>query len=674
MSNQTNNLPNNPNIEVIKTKTTGLFTNYIYKAIPLAFDESMSYYETLCGLLSYLKNTVIPALNNNADAVAELQNLYILLKSYVDDYFKNLDVQEEINNKLDNMAMNGVFNQYFAPILQEVENVKTNYRNKDVPITMGDLAQDVKEALTGGSTAVVGINSVNTDNIVDKAVTFRKTANNLLLSQDLKFSPETYNAEKFIYDVPVSHLIISNGVAVGTNDTDITFRNYIIPSGNMLFIPVYSDPKAIRYNIIRFTLGEKPEGITTFTSSMFELGSLNSNTGKPIVNDLYIRTKNYLTPNQRYYADNHTFRMWIYKYNKDDNTYIERTEITDFTTDDEFNYKLVLSDGGIITQDYLNYFIQQVNTTFIASGENFVTGSHDINEVPYNPQYIYKLRFNLGNLSPIPNLPIPGTDYNDYIIIADNVKLKSNTLINKNLSVIGDSFSAYRGIIPSPNAPYYTGSNAGVSSVNDMWWQHLVNDYGCNRIVIQAWSGSSVSNIGASSSNVPMSDVSRCQALDNSGLNPEIIVIMGGTNDFSHANPNIGTYNGTQTFPTTNNDFRSAYALMLQRIREKYPDADIFCCSIPTFVRVPENKYVPQRNGEPETIVNYSNAIKEIASLMRCQYIDLNECGFTPTNYYPTYCVDSSTRPTHPNALGQKIIADVIAKNIIEFYETKPNI
>ena len=40
--------------DVEKIKPTGLFTNYIFKAIPLAFDESLSYYECLCGLLSYL--------------------------------------------------------------------------------------------------------------------------------------------------------------------------------------------------------------------------------------------------------------------------------------------------------------------------------------------------------------------------------------------------------------------------------------------------------------------------------------------------------------------------------------------------------------------------------------------------------------------------------------------
>lgn len=107
MSIQTNILPDNPQIEVIKSGKTGLFTNYIYKAIPLAFDESMSYYETLCGLLHYLKNVIIPTVNNNADAVAELQTLYEELRSYVNDYFTNLDVQEEINNKLDAMVEDG---------------------------------------------------------------------------------------------------------------------------------------------------------------------------------------------------------------------------------------------------------------------------------------------------------------------------------------------------------------------------------------------------------------------------------------------------------------------------------------------------------------------------------------------------------------------------------------
>ena len=91
----------NKNIEYIKP--SGIFTNYIFKAIPLAFDESMSYYETLCGVLDLLKNTV-DVVNNNAELLAELE-------SYVKNYFDNLDVQEEINNKLDEMIEDGTFEE-----------------------------------------------------------------------------------------------------------------------------------------------------------------------------------------------------------------------------------------------------------------------------------------------------------------------------------------------------------------------------------------------------------------------------------------------------------------------------------------------------------------------------------------------------------------------------------
>ena len=113
-------------INVEKVEPSGIFTNYIFKAIPLAFDESMSYYETLAGLLGYLQQTILPAINNNADALAEVQNLMTQLQEYVDNYFTNLDVQEEINNKLDAMTEDGsltnLIKDYVDPLYEEYEN------------------------------------------------------------------------------------------------------------------------------------------------------------------------------------------------------------------------------------------------------------------------------------------------------------------------------------------------------------------------------------------------------------------------------------------------------------------------------------------------------------------------------------------------------------------------
>lgn len=99
-------------------KDLNVKTGYLSRTIPLAFDESMSYYEFLCGLLDYLKNTVIPAVEENEEKVNELEASYEELKGYVDHYFDNLDVQQEINNKLDEMAESGELTEIIAQYLE----------------------------------------------------------------------------------------------------------------------------------------------------------------------------------------------------------------------------------------------------------------------------------------------------------------------------------------------------------------------------------------------------------------------------------------------------------------------------------------------------------------------------------------------------------------------------
>lgn len=75
--------------------------------LPTSFMESMTYYECLVWLVNFLENEVIPAVNNNGKVVEELQEKFVELKTYVDNYFDSLDVQQEINNKLDAMVEDG---------------------------------------------------------------------------------------------------------------------------------------------------------------------------------------------------------------------------------------------------------------------------------------------------------------------------------------------------------------------------------------------------------------------------------------------------------------------------------------------------------------------------------------------------------------------------------------
>ena len=49
-------------------------------------------------------NKIIEKVNQAGEQTENLTNAFIELQNYVNDYFENLDVQEEINNKLDEMA------------------------------------------------------------------------------------------------------------------------------------------------------------------------------------------------------------------------------------------------------------------------------------------------------------------------------------------------------------------------------------------------------------------------------------------------------------------------------------------------------------------------------------------------------------------------------------------
>lgn len=139
MATENNNLPNNPQINIEGLKPFRKFCMTI-GALPSSYLESLTYVELLLWFCSYLQDTVIPTVNNNAEAVEELQNLYIELKNYVDNYFTNLDVQDEINNKLDRMASDGtlkniinqeIFGELSSKVATLEENMSTLQDNMD---------------------------------------------------------------------------------------------------------------------------------------------------------------------------------------------------------------------------------------------------------------------------------------------------------------------------------------------------------------------------------------------------------------------------------------------------------------------------------------------------------------------------------------------------------------
>ena len=99
--------------------------------LPTSYLETMTYYEMLVWFTNYLRDTIIPVVNNNGEAVTELQNLFVELQSYVNDYFDNLDVQDEIDNKIDRMIEDGTFDSIIKRVLPQTGTLYCNLVHRD---------------------------------------------------------------------------------------------------------------------------------------------------------------------------------------------------------------------------------------------------------------------------------------------------------------------------------------------------------------------------------------------------------------------------------------------------------------------------------------------------------------------------------------------------------------
>ena len=97
------------------------FRYWCQKVLPLVYDDSLSYYELLCKVVDYLNKTMedVDTLHEDVD---DLHDAYVQLQTYVNNYFDNLDVQTEINNKLDAMVTDGTFAQILSPLIEDYQD------------------------------------------------------------------------------------------------------------------------------------------------------------------------------------------------------------------------------------------------------------------------------------------------------------------------------------------------------------------------------------------------------------------------------------------------------------------------------------------------------------------------------------------------------------------------
>lgn len=164
---------NDINEKIVHAAPVPPFVRFVASAVPMVFDNSLSYYECLCALWKWMQDNLVDVINNNASVTEHYIELTNDLKEFVENYFANLDVQEEINNKLDQMAEDGTLQEIITAYIQA--NVAWTFDTvTDMKLATnlidGSYAQTIGyHVKNDGGKALYKIRSITNDDVVDEA-------------------------------------------------------------------------------------------------------------------------------------------------------------------------------------------------------------------------------------------------------------------------------------------------------------------------------------------------------------------------------------------------------------------------------------------------------------------------------------------------------------------------
>lgn len=219
---------------------------------------------------------------------------------------------------------------------------------------------------------------------------------------------------------------------------------------------------------------------------------------------------------------------------------------------------------------------------------------------------------------------------------------QESPFFGKNLSVVGDSLSAFEGYIPTGYYPQYP---SGDVTLPDMWWYQVARNLGMNISRINACAGSGVTHLTWSTELAEVAESPlRGTKLDVPGSTPDVILVWIGGNDM--------------LMEASHEYIAEEYRKLMQNIADTYPDAEVYMCTY----------YVSALNYvDPEGWLNQE--IEKIAGEFNAGLINAADCGID-TNNQGQYLLDPDENYNnlgmHPNKAGFDLIADTITEELIE--------
>ena len=205
-------------------------------------------------------------------------------------------------------------------------------------------------------------------------------------------------------------------------------------------------------------------------------------------------------------------------------------------------------------------------------------------------------------------------------------------------SILGDSYSTFEGYVDPETNDVWHYDQIGLTSVEQIWWWKVATETGWVLEQNNSFSGSLVCNMNASDYYGPYSFIRRMNNLGN----PDVIFILGGTNDVWNGAP-FGDYVYSDWTEEQLCSYRPALAYLFDNMQRLYPNAKLYF--------VLETNPCPGGISE-ESRLNLIGSTHRIANHYNVDFIDLYDV-------HKTWW--------HPDIRGQKAIAN----QVLEYLATE---
>ena len=233
----------------------------------------------------------------------------------------------------------------------------------------------------------------------------------------------------------------------------------------------------------------------------------------------------------------------------------------------------------------------------------------------------------------------------------------------KLFSILGDSVSTFEGYSEPKDGVYYDMArkiSARMCSVLDTWWGKVVSKLNGEILVNYSISGASVCCLPAHKVEIYGCSDKSTSSLHKGEKSPAVIIVFLGANDWGmgvRVKPSRGL-NGERERGNLSY-FAFAYEAMLKKLKNNYPNAEIWCMTLPvTYCSMVQEFSFPDSIAGRH-ISEYCETICETAKNCGCRVIDI----YSPNDRCKQF---DTIDGFHFNAEGMENLANVIFREIQE--------